>query len=102
MIHDPQHSISEIRVTAPQGLHLRFADGEVFAVALSSVIRTHRALAALSDPALFANAHLFAAATWCGCRMIWRSPPITCAISPSSRPAASATSACSTGSRSTG
>jgi len=58
MIHDPQHTISEIRVIAPHGLQLRFADGEVFNVDLASVIGAHRALAALSDPAVFANAHI--------------------------------------------
>lgn len=56
MIHDPQHTLIETSVTGPNGLRLRFADGEVFEVDLAAVIRTHPALAALSDPAVFAGA----------------------------------------------
>ncbi len=58
MIHDPQHTITDASVTAPHGLRLRFADGEVFDVDLAAVVRTHRALVALSDPAVFASAHV--------------------------------------------
>lgn len=58
MIHDSQHTIVEASVTTPHGLRLRFADGGVFDVDLAAVIRTHRALAALSDPAVFARAHV--------------------------------------------
>jgi len=37
---------------------LRFADGDVFDVDLTAIIRTHRALVALSAPTLFARARI--------------------------------------------
>ena len=58
MIHDAQHTLIEASVTAPHVLRLRFADGETFIVDLAAVIRTHPALAALSDTTVFANAHV--------------------------------------------
>jgi len=58
MIHDPQRTITEMRVFALQRLRLSFADGETFDVDLAAVIRTQPALMALSDPAVFAGAHV--------------------------------------------
>jgi hypothetical protein len=54
----PQHTIIEASVTAPHGLRLRFADGEIFNVDLAAVIHAHPALAGLSNPAVFADARV--------------------------------------------
>ncbi len=58
MIHDPHHTIAALTVCAPYGLTLTFADGATLPVDLSGVVNSHPALSALSDPALFALAHL--------------------------------------------
>lgn len=56
MIHDPQHTIKVLAVRAPAGLTLTFADGATLVVDLAGITKTHPALAALSDPKLFATA----------------------------------------------
>lgn len=58
MIHDPQHTLSQLTVEPPTTLRLYFADGVTYRVDLAEVIRGHRALAALADPELFAKARL--------------------------------------------
>ena len=58
MIHDPQHTLTALAVTPPRRLRLSFADGAILDVDLASIIQQYQALAALSDPALFARAHL--------------------------------------------
>jgi len=58
MIHDPQHTLTAVAVTAPQGLRLSFADGASFDVDLAPVIRQYRALMPLADAALFEKARL--------------------------------------------
>lgn len=58
MIHDPQHTLTALEISPPFGLRLTFADGAALSVDLAATIRTHRALAALADPALFVTARL--------------------------------------------
>lgn len=58
MIHDPQHTLTALAVTGPQRLRLTFADGLACGLDLAPTIRAHAALAALADPALFAQARL--------------------------------------------
>jgi hypothetical protein len=58
MIHDPQYTLTALEILRPLGLRLTFADGARFSVDLAPTICTHRALAALADPALFATARL--------------------------------------------
>lgn len=58
MIHQPQHTLVNLAVLSPGGLQLTFADGVSFNVDLAPVIRDHAVLSALSDPALFARAHV--------------------------------------------
>ena len=58
MIHDPQHSLTTLEITRPFDLRLTFADEARFSVDLAPTICTHRALAALADPARFAAARL--------------------------------------------
>lgn len=56
MIHDPQHTITRLRVSGPASLHLRFADGAAFELDLSRTIARHPSLATLADAKLFATA----------------------------------------------
>jgi hypothetical protein len=58
MIHEPQHTLTALEVLPPLGLRLTFADGATLSIDLAPTIRTHRALAALADPALFAAARM--------------------------------------------
>lgn len=58
MIHDPHHTIAALAVRQPCALTLTFADGVTLPVDLSSAVKTYPALAALSDPALFATARI--------------------------------------------
>lgn len=58
MIHQPQHTLVALAVLPLGGLQMTFADGASFNVDLVSVIRDSAALAALSDPALFARARV--------------------------------------------
>ncbi|APW47929.1 DUF2442 domain-containing protein [Rhodoferax antarcticus] len=58
MIHDPQHTIKALAVRAPAGLTLTFADGATLNVDLASAIKTHPALDALGDAAVFALARV--------------------------------------------
>ena len=58
MIHDPQHTLTALDVLPPLGLRLTFTDGATLSVDLAPTIRTHRALGALADSALFATARL--------------------------------------------
>jgi hypothetical protein len=58
MIHDAHHTIAALAVRAPCALTLTFADGVTLPVDLASTAKTFPALAALSDPALFATARI--------------------------------------------
>jgi hypothetical protein len=58
MIHEPQHTLTALEVLPQLGLRLTFADGATLSIDLAPTIRTHRALAALADPALFAAARM--------------------------------------------
>jgi hypothetical protein len=58
MIHTPQHTITELAVIPPLGLHLGFADGAVFTLDLAPVIARHKALSLLAHPELFATAQV--------------------------------------------
>jgi len=58
MIHDPHHTIAALTVRTPYGLTLTFADGATLPIDLSGAVKSYPALSALSDPALFAQAHL--------------------------------------------
>lgn len=58
MIHDPQHTLTALSITAPQHLRLTFADGATLALDLAPVIATHPALQSLADPTVFAQARL--------------------------------------------
>ncbi len=51
MIQDTQHTVTEPAVEPPTTLRLCFGDNTTFRVNLTDVIRSHRALAALADPA---------------------------------------------------
>ena len=58
MIHDPQHTIAALAVRPPAGLTLTFADGATLTVELAETIKTHPALAALGNSAVFASARI--------------------------------------------
>lgn len=58
MIHDPQHTISALAVKPPCALTLTFADGATLPVDLTATVQAYPALAALSNPALFATARV--------------------------------------------
>ena len=58
MIHDPQHTLTALSITAPQHLRLTFGDGATLALNLAPVIAAHPALQPLADPTLFAQARL--------------------------------------------
>lgn len=54
--HPRQFTITRLRVTGPDSLSLRFADGAEFELDLSRTIARYPALAALADAKLFATA----------------------------------------------
>lgn len=58
MIHDPQHTMVALAVRAPYRLALTFADGVALQVDLADAIKSHPALSALRDAALFACARI--------------------------------------------
>ena len=58
MIHDPQHTLTHVAVEAPATLKLVFADGADYRLDLSETLRAYPALAALTDPEVFARARL--------------------------------------------
>lgn len=58
MIHEPQHTISALAVRSPCALTLTFADGATLQVDLTAAVAAYPALAALSNPALFATARV--------------------------------------------
>lgn len=58
MIHDPQHTIKALSVRGPAALLLTFADGASLPLDLGSTIQKYPSLAALANPALFAQARL--------------------------------------------
>ena len=58
MIHDPQHTLTHVDAEAPATLKLVFADGADYQLDLSETLRAYPALAALTDPTVFAQARL--------------------------------------------
>ena len=68
MIHDPQHSLTQVEVTGPAQLRLSFADGAEHSLDLAPVIRAYPALAPLADAVLFAAVRLDAR----GGYLVWR------------------------------
>jgi len=52
----PHFTIKTLRVLPPCSLELSYADGAVLSVDLKPIIRKHRTLARLADPAVFAQA----------------------------------------------
>lgn len=53
-----QFTIKALRVLRPSSLELTYADGAVLQVDLKPIIRKHRTLARLADPAVFAKAKI--------------------------------------------
>ena len=58
MIHDPHHTIAALAVRLPCALTLTFADGVTLPVDLAETVKAYPALAALTNPALFATARI--------------------------------------------
>lgn len=52
----PHFTIKTLRVLPPSSLELSYADGAVLSVDLKTIVRKHRTLARLADPAVFAQA----------------------------------------------
>lgn len=51
-------TLTHVRAEAPATLHLTYADDQHFVVDVAGLIATHKSLAALNEPAIFATARL--------------------------------------------